>query len=104
MEFANPGLLGSALAFKRRFAEPIERRGDEAAAERLRRLTGPFVLRRVKTDKSIISDLPEKIEMEVLCNLTAEQATPLPGRRRRHAGADRAAARASSGAAWCWPP
>src|SRR6185369_15708753 len=55
--------------------EPVERRGDEEAAERLKRLTGPFVLRRVKTDKSIISDLPEKIEMEVVCNLTAEQAS-----------------------------
>jgi non-specific serine/threonine protein kinase len=75
MEFANPGLLGSALVFKSRFAEPIERRGDEAAAERLKRLTGPFILRREKTDKSIISDLPEKIEMEVVCNLTAEQAS-----------------------------
>ena len=74
MEFANPGLLGTAQAFKTRYAEPIERRGDDAAAERLKRLTGPFVLRRVKTDKSIISDLPEKLEMEVLCNLTAEQA------------------------------
>jgi SNF2 family DNA or RNA helicase len=75
MEFANPGLLGSALSFKARYAEPVERRGDEAAAERLRRLTGPFVLRRVKTDKSIISDLPDKIEMEIVCNLTAEQAS-----------------------------
>jgi hypothetical protein len=75
MDFANPGLLGSAASFKRRYAEPVERRGDEEAAERLRRLTGPFVLRRVKTDKSIISDLPEKLEMEVLCNLTAEQAS-----------------------------
>jgi non-specific serine/threonine protein kinase len=75
MEFANPGLLGTATAFKARYAEPVERRGDEAAAERLRRLTGPFVLRRVKTDKTIISDLPEKLEMEVLCNLTAEQAS-----------------------------
>jgi non-specific serine/threonine protein kinase len=75
MEFANPGLLGSALVFKARFAEPIERRGDEAAAERLKRLTGPFILRREKTDKSIISDLPEKIEMEVVCNLSAEQAS-----------------------------
>jgi len=75
MEFANPGLLGSAAAFKRTFAEPVERRGDEAVAERLRRLVGPFVLRRVKTDKSVISDLPDKIEMEILCNLTAEQAS-----------------------------
>ncbi len=75
MEFANPGLLGTATVFRAKFAEPVERRGDEAAAERLRRLVGPFVLRRVKTDKSIIDDLPEKIEMEVVCNLTAEQAS-----------------------------
>jgi SNF2-related domain/SNF2 Helicase protein/Helicase conserved C-terminal domain len=75
MEFANPGLLGPAATFKRRFAEPVERHGDEEAATSLRRLTGPFILRRVKTDKTIITDLPEKLEMEVLCNLTAEQAS-----------------------------
>jgi non-specific serine/threonine protein kinase len=75
MEFANPGLLGTATAFKKRYAEPIERHGDDDAAQRLRRITGPFVLRRLKTDKSIISDLPEKLEMEVLCNLTAEQGS-----------------------------
>ncbi|MFD6565189.1 SNF2-related protein [Micromonospora profundi] len=74
MQFANPGLLGPAATFRKRFAEPIERNGDAEAAERLRRITGPFVLRRLKTDSSIISDLPEKLEMEVLCNLTAEQA------------------------------
>jgi non-specific serine/threonine protein kinase len=74
LEFANPGLLGSAASFKKRYAEPIERHGDDQAAERLRRFTGPFVLRRVKTDKSIIADLPDKLEMDVLCNLTAEQA------------------------------
>jgi SNF2-related domain/SNF2 Helicase protein/Helicase conserved C-terminal domain len=75
LEFANPGLLGSAAVFKKRYAEPIERRGDDEAADRLRRFTGPFVLRRVKTDKSIIADLPEKLEMELVCNLTAEQAS-----------------------------
>jgi non-specific serine/threonine protein kinase len=75
MEFANPGLLGPATEFKRAYAEPIQRHGDERAADRLRRLTAPFVLRRLKTDKSIISDLPEKLEMEIVCNLTAEQAT-----------------------------
>jgi non-specific serine/threonine protein kinase len=74
MEFANPGLLGSAASFRQRFATPVERYGDEAAADRLRRLTQPFVLRRMKTDRSIISDLPEKLEMEVVCNLTREQA------------------------------
>ena len=35
---------------------------------------------------TIIADLPDKIEMKVLCPLTREQATPLPGRGRRHAG------------------
>ncbi|MFF0878270.1 SNF2-related protein [Micromonospora aurantiaca (nom. illeg.)] len=74
MQFANPGLLGPAATFRKRFAEPIERHGDAEVAERLRRITGPFVLRRLKTDPTIITDLPEKLEMEVVCNLTAEQA------------------------------
>ncbi|MEV0668010.1 SNF2-related protein [Spirillospora sp. NPDC050365] len=75
MEFANPGLLGPRSAFRRRFAIPIEREGDEQAALALRRATQPFVLRRLKTDKSIISDLPEKQEIKVYCNLTTEQAS-----------------------------
>jgi len=75
LEFANPSLLGSAASFKARYAEPIERHGDDEAAQRLRRFTGPFILRRLKTDRSIITDLPEKLEMDVLCNLTAEQAS-----------------------------
>jgi SNF2 family DNA or RNA helicase len=74
MEFANPKLLGDAADFKRRFALPIERAGSTDASARLRNLTQPFVLRRVKTDTSIISDLPEKLEMEVICTLTGEQA------------------------------
>ncbi|XRQ03935.1 DEAD/DEAH box helicase [Actinomadura welshii] len=75
MEFANPGLLGPRSAFRRRFAIPIEREGDEQAALALKRATQPFVLRRLKTDKSIISDLPEKQEIKVYCNLTTEQAS-----------------------------
>ncbi|MFC4050801.1 SNF2-related protein [Actinomadura syzygii] len=75
MEFANPGLLGPRAAFRRRFAIPIERDGDEQAALALKRATQPFVLRRLKTDTSIISDLPEKQEIKVYCNLTAEQAS-----------------------------
>jgi SNF2 family DNA or RNA helicase len=75
MEFTNPGLLGSAERFRTGFAVPIERHGDEEATQRLRRLTGPFILRRLKTDSSIISDLPDKQEMKVWCNLTAEQAS-----------------------------
>ncbi|RKS75127.1 SNF2 family DNA or RNA helicase [Actinomadura pelletieri DSM 43383] len=75
MEFANPGLLGPRAEFRRRFAIPIEREGDEQAALALRRATQPFVLRRLKTDRSIISDLPEKQEIKVYCNLTTEQAS-----------------------------
>ncbi len=75
MEFTNPGLLGPAEKFRTRFAIPVERNADDEAAERLRRITGPFILRRLKTDKSIISDLPDKLEMKVWCNLTAEQAS-----------------------------
>ncbi|TDE20861.1 DEAD/DEAH box helicase [Actinomadura sp. 6K520] len=75
MEFANPGLLGPRGEFRRRFAIPIEREGDEQAALALKRATQPFVLRRLKTDRSIISDLPEKQEIKVYCNLTTEQAS-----------------------------
>ena len=76
MDFLNPGLLGSE---PRRSASasrtPIERYRDAQATARLRQATGPFILRRLKTDRAIISDLPEKIEMRVDCHLTREQAT-----------------------------
>ncbi len=75
MDFLNPGLLGSADRFEERFARPIERYRDGAAAETLKRATGPFILRRLKTDRTIIDDLPAKIEIKVPCNLTREQAT-----------------------------
>ncbi|GDY29563.1 DEAD/DEAH box helicase [Gandjariella thermophila] len=75
MDFVNPGMLGSVSTFRARYAVPVERYGDEDAAARLRRVTGPFVLRRLKTDPAIIDDLPDKIEMKQLCNLTAEQAS-----------------------------
>ncbi len=74
LDFANPRLLGSAASFRARFAVPIERDHDAAAAARLRALSAPFVLRRVKTDPDVISDLPEKFEQTVRANLTAEQA------------------------------
>jgi hypothetical protein len=75
MDFLNPGLLGPAATFKRCYATPIERYRDEHATARLRQATGPFILRRLKTDKQIIGDLPEKIEMRVDCHLTKEQAS-----------------------------
>jgi SNF2 family DNA or RNA helicase len=74
-QFLNPGYLGSQRAFKSTFSTPIERYGDEQAAVTLKKLTAPFILRRLKTDSNIIQDLPEKFENKVYCSLTAEQAT-----------------------------
>ena len=69
-----PGLLGNAAQFRHRFIGPIEReRSNEAAAE-LRRLTGPFLLRRTKADKSLVPDLPDKVEQIAWAPLTREQA------------------------------
>jgi SNF2 family DNA or RNA helicase len=75
MEFLNSGFLGTPAEFKRRFFVPIQTTRDPEAVGRLKRLTGPFILRRLKTDKSIIADLPEKMEMKVFCTLTKEQAS-----------------------------
>lgn len=75
MEFLNPGYLGSAKDFRTRFAVPIERYRNRGQAETLKHLIQPFVLRRMKTDPTIINDLPEKMEMKVFCNLTGEQAS-----------------------------
>jgi SNF2 family DNA or RNA helicase len=75
MQFLNPGFLGSQVGFRQDFALPIERYQDKKATERLKRLVGPFILRRVKTDPNIIRDLPDKFEMKVYCNLTPEQTT-----------------------------
>lgn len=75
MEFLNPGLLGNHNAFRNRFQIPIQRWSDESATDLLRRITAPFILRREKTDKTIISDLPDKIVQKEYCPLTKEQAT-----------------------------
>jgi SNF2 family DNA or RNA helicase len=75
MEFLNPGYLGSATDFRRSFALPIERYHNAEQATTLKNMIQPFVLRRLKTDKEIIRDLPDKMEMKVFCNLTREQAS-----------------------------
>jgi len=75
MEFLNPGLLGSQKSYRERFLVPIQTGYDPEAAVRLKRLTSPFILRRLKTDRSIITDLPDKMEMKVFCTLTREQAS-----------------------------
>ena len=75
MDFLNPGILGSSEAFRTRYAIPVERYGQTEPAQRLRAATRPYILRRLKTDPTIIDDLPEKIEIKQYCQLTAEQAS-----------------------------
>ncbi|MGH8794904.1 MAG: DEAD/DEAH box helicase [Stackebrandtia sp.] len=72
MDFANPGLLGSRSRFAKRFAEPIESRGDARVAQRLREVVQPYLLRRLKAD--VASDLPAKQESTLACTMTSEQA------------------------------
>ncbi|MEC3977556.1 DEAD/DEAH box helicase [Amycolatopsis sp. H20-H5] len=75
MDVLNPGLLGTSPEFRRRFAVPVERRGDTATAAALRRITQPYLLRRVKTDPAIVPELPEKLEFRQEYRLTREQGT-----------------------------
>ncbi|MBW4505426.1 MAG: DEAD/DEAH box helicase [Scytonematopsis contorta HA4267-MV1] len=75
LDFLNPGYLGNKQFFQRRFAIPIEKYGDASSLNQLRSLVQPFILRRLKSDRDIIQDLPEKQEMTVFCGLSPEQAT-----------------------------
>jgi len=75
MDFLNPGYLGSSESFRRQFILPIEKYRNKSRSDALRSIIQPFVLRRLKTDPTVIRDLPEKMEMIVNCNLTEEQAT-----------------------------
>jgi len=75
LHFLNPSYLGNEKYFRDQFAIPIERLNDKEAAGRLKRLTAPFILRRLKTDPAIITDLPAKLEMKVYTTLTTEQGT-----------------------------
>jgi SNF2 family DNA or RNA helicase len=74
LDFLNPNFLGTQAFFQKRFATPIEKFGDRQSLQVLRSLVRPFILRRLKTDTSIIQDLPEKQEMTVFCGLSLEQA------------------------------
>ncbi len=74
LDAANPGSLGGIGWFRDRFATPIETKGDERALAGMKQLTSPFVLRRTKADKSLVPDLPDKIEQVAWARLTDEQA------------------------------
>ncbi|HEY9772546.1 MAG TPA: DEAD/DEAH box helicase [Planktothrix sp.] len=71
-DFLSPGLLGSADKFKR-FVKALDSEEGRNYAP-LRNLVSPYILRRLKTDKTIIADLPDKTEMNVFCGLAPQQA------------------------------
>lgn len=73
LDFAVKGYMGSKTSFKKEYAVPIERYRDRQALERFRMLVSPLTLRRRKTDRAIIDDLPEKIVTDRYTPLTAEQ-------------------------------
>ncbi len=74
MEFLMPGLMPNRARFAREILRPVQA-GEKKAMDRVRRMTAPFILRRLKTDKEIIDDLPDKIETKEFCTLSREQAS-----------------------------
>jgi SNF2 family DNA or RNA helicase len=71
LNFVNPGLLGDLSFFRREFARPIEKMGDDAKEIKLRKIIKPFILRRTKD--MVARDLPPVTEQTVFCDMTEEQ-------------------------------
>jgi SNF2 family DNA or RNA helicase len=71
LNFVNPGLLGDLSFFRREFAGPIEKQGDDEKETRLRKIIQPFILRRTK--EMVARDLPPISEQTVYCDMTDEQ-------------------------------
>ena len=74
MDYTNKGYLGTVKTFKEDFANSIQLFNDEHVTDKFKKITAPFMLRRMKTDKTIISDLPDKIEQNQFAQLTKQQA------------------------------
>lgn len=73
-DFINQGYLGSLRDFQKSYAIPIERFKENSRAAKLKMSISPFVLRRLKTDKHVITDLPEKMVLNDYCYLSKSQA------------------------------
>ncbi|MHA1824000.1 MAG: DEAD/DEAH box helicase [Promethearchaeota archaeon] len=73
--FLNLGLLGKRGEFQSKYVIPIERFQNQDAIEKLRLIIAPFILRRLKSDKNVIKDLPDKNEMKIIVDLTETQVS-----------------------------
>ncbi len=78
-DFTMKNLLGNKTAFKQDFAIPIEKFNNQKRLEAFRKITAPFILRRMKTDKKIISDLPDKISTDQWVQLSKDQTALYQG-------------------------
>lgn len=74
MDFTNKGLLGNKSYFSKNYANPIQQERNSEKLQVFKKITSPFIMRRLKTDKSIINDLPEKIENNKISALSKTQA------------------------------
>ncbi|MDR0571360.1 MAG: DEAD/DEAH box helicase, partial [Rickettsiales bacterium] len=74
LDFFNPGLLGTLPRFNEVLAEIQKKKDSQALYGPIKKLISPYILRRLKTDKNVIKDLPDKIEIPFYCHLTPEQA------------------------------
>ena len=92
-QFINPGLLGSASAFSRRFASPIHQLSSDEAKRRLKRLIQPFILRRAKS--AVLHELPARTEITIRVRMPTEERAAYEAIRRRAVA--NAAAAASAG-------
>ncbi|WP_296871327.1 DEAD/DEAH box helicase [uncultured Methanobrevibacter sp.] len=72
-DFTNKGYLTSLKKFRQNYIVPIEKEKNQDTLNNFRQITQPFILRRLKSDKNIIKDLPNKIVNDIYCNLTKEQ-------------------------------
>ena len=74
-DFTLPKYLKSLKDFTKNYAQDIEINKDRQKIKKLKQITAPFMLRRLKTDKSIINDLPDKIVVDEYATMTKEQAS-----------------------------
>ena len=74
-DFINKGYLDTFTNFKQRFITPIEKNRDMNVLDNFKKITSPFILRRLKSDKSIIKELPDKTVNDIYCNLSLKQAS-----------------------------
>ena len=72
-DFTNKGYLTTLKKFRQNYIIPIEKEKSQDILENFRQITKPFILRRLKSDKNIIKDLPDKIVSDIYCDLTKEQ-------------------------------